>query len=61
MTDVRRGAGRKPVATRPAIPAVSYQDEISAEAFEKLRKAVADVNDPAHKRCLIDGIDFPTD
>jgi len=59
MTGPRRSTGRKPVATRPAIPAVSYNDEIDPQAFAKLKGAVADINDPAHKRCLVEGIDLP--
>jgi pyruvate/2-oxoglutarate dehydrogenase complex dihydrolipoamide acyltransferase (E2) component len=61
MTGLRRSAGRKPVATRPAIPSVTYNDEIDPKAFKRLRKAVAEINDPAHKRCLIEGFDLPTD
>lgn len=53
-----RQTGRKPVATRPPIPSVDYYDEISGEAFAKLREAVAELNAPARKRCLVEGLNL---
>ena len=61
MTGIRRKAGRKPVAVRPDVVPLEYDDEISGKTFQKLKEAVKDINDPAHKRVLVDGIDWPDD
>lgn len=59
MNNARQKGGLRPVAIRPAIPRADYHDEISPEQFEKLRKAVADINDPRFKRTRISGFDWP--
>jgi hypothetical protein len=59
MNALRNHGSKKQLATRPEVQACDYSDEISAEAFGKLREAVKDINDPAHKRVIIDGIDWP--
>ncbi len=59
MNGARPKGGSRHVAIRPEIPAADYHDEISQEAFDKLRKAVADLNEPNHKRTRISGFDWP--
>jgi hypothetical protein len=61
MTGIRHKDGRKRLATRPEVPACEFSDEISNEAFAKLRTVVADLNDPSHKRVIVNGIDWPED
>ena len=59
MNGIRRKDGRKPVAIRPDVVPLDYYDEISDEAFANLKALVKEQNDPAHKRVLVDGIDWP--
>jgi hypothetical protein len=59
MNDARPRGGRKPVRIRPNIPPADYTDEISPEAFQKLRAEVADLNAPDRKRTIIAGMDIP--
>jgi len=61
MNGIRRKNGRKPLATRPEVVPLDYHDEISDEAFQKLKEVVKDINAPSHKRVLVDGIDWPDD
>ena len=58
MTEIRRLAGRIPRVNRPAVPPADYQDDISETNFDKIKTAVAEINDPAHKRTLVSGIDM---
>ena len=59
MSGARPKGGLRSVAIRPEIPAADYQDEISPQAFEKLRECVADINDPNRKKTRISGFDWP--
>ncbi len=59
MNSTRQKGGLRPVAIRPEIPRADYHDEISPEAFEKLKDEVADINDPKRKRTRISGFDWP--
>jgi hypothetical protein len=59
MNGARPKGGMRPVSIRPEIPKADYHDEISAEDFEKLRKAVEGVS--AAKRTRISGFDWPLD
>ena len=58
MSDARRALGRKPSGPRPAIPPADYKDEISDANWTKIKERVADLNDPAHKRTLVAGVDL---
>ena len=59
MNGTRPKGGMRPVAIRPEIPKADYQDEISPDAFEKLREAVKDINDPNRPKTRISGFDWP--
>jgi hypothetical protein len=54
-------SGVRPVAIRPDIPKADYMDEVSDEAFEKLRNAVQDLNDPKRPKKIIGSIGWPFD
>lgn len=58
MHGARQKDGLRPVRVRPEIPKTDYYDEISGEAFQKLRQSVADLNDPKRKRTRISGFDW---
>ena len=57
MNGARPKGGMRPVSIRPEIPKADYHDEISPEAFEKLRKSVEKV--AGAKRTRISGFDWP--
>ncbi len=59
MNGANMKGGRRPVAIRPEIPRADYQDEISDETFEKIKKSVEDINSPDHKRTRVSGFDWP--
>jgi hypothetical protein len=59
MNGIRQKSGRKPIAIRPEPVVLDNYDEISDNAFNKLKEAVEDLNSPDHKRVLVDGIDWP--
>lgn len=59
MNGIRQKNGRKPIAIRPEPVVLGNYDEISDEAFGKLKDAVKEFNNPDHKRALVDGIDWP--
>ncbi len=59
MSGARPKGGIRPVSIRPEIPKADYLDEISDEAFAKLRDAVKDINSKDHKRTRISGFDWP--
>ncbi len=57
MNGARLKGGMRPVSIRPEIPKADYQDEISPEAFEKLKEAVKPIG--AAKKTRISGFDWP--
>lgn len=57
MNQIRRSTGRGTIAVRPEIPIADYHDEISEADFQKIKTAVADVNDPQHKRHLVSSVE----
>lgn len=59
MNGARPKGGMRPVYIRPEIPKADYHDEISSEAFEKLRKSVEGIS--GIKRTRISGFDWPLD
>ena len=62
MNSARQRIGSKGAAPRPKIPKCDYSDELSPEAFEKLKKLVKDFNGPDHKRTRVNGDNlFPND
>lgn len=58
MTGLKRSTGSNKGYIRPEIVPCDHSDEMTNEAFAKLGKAVADINDPNHKRVIINSIDF---
>jgi len=58
MTGLKRSTGSNKGYIRPEIVPCDHSDEISDEAFTKLRNAVADINDPNHKRVIVISIDL---
>lgn len=59
MNGIRHKHGRKPIANRPEPVVLDNYDEISDEAFAKLKEALKELNGPDHKRTRVDGIDWP--
>jgi|GEM_PF-5954459 len=57
MNGARPKGGMRPVSIRPEIPKADYHDEISHEAFEKLRKSVESID--TSKKNRISGFDWP--
>lgn len=57
MTQVRRADGRQSIAPRPAVPVVDYHHEISDANFQKIKEAVAEINDPKRKRHLVSSVE----
>lgn len=57
MNGARLKGGTRPVSIRPEIPKADYQDEISPEAFEKLKESVKSIG--AAKKTRISGFDWP--
>jgi hypothetical protein len=61
MNGLRRSGTAKLAHTRPAIPAVTYQDEISDAAWKKLREAVAEFNEGEQDFRCVEGLNIPQD
>jgi hypothetical protein len=57
MTQARRAYGRQSIAPRPDVPVVEYHHEISEANFQKIKEAVADLNDPKRKRHLVSSVE----
>lgn len=57
MNQIRRSAGRQTIAVRPEIPGADYHDEISETNFQKIKSAVAEINDPQYKRHLVTSVE----